>query len=483
MIGPEAIAQAQRELGRQLAAYREAAGYNQAALAPFTGYSRSTVANVETGRQAAPLQFWECCDEKLATGGALVAKYQEIEALKAKRQQETIQALQAEREARLHETTSQLAAVEPQEDRAEPAASDWASDLAEARQNAVALWGEEFDQTRLNTQDAMASSAAALRWLVASDDTTTAHDAGWRRVGWADVERIRGVRRQLKAMDNAHGGGAAFPMAVTYLRREVAPLLRGRYDAAAGKSLFGAVAELSLDVGWMAYDGGGHRLGRRYMTLALRLSHAAEDRLFGGRVLTAMSHQALHLGHVRLAVDLACAARMGTAHAAPPKAAAMITAMEAMAQAAAGDVVHCTAALVAAEKALGRARADDDNPDWLDFDEGGLWGHAARAYRYLQKASDCARYAQDSIDHCRSDHGRTRAQRHAILANGHLQLGHLDQAAALGSKIVTEAWNLHSRHVYEEVALLSRALDGKRARGSRDFLDQAREYLLARRSS
>jgi transcriptional regulator with XRE-family HTH domain len=50
MIDSEAIAALQRELGRQLAARREAADVSQARLASYTGYSRSTVANVETGR-------------------------------------------------------------------------------------------------------------------------------------------------------------------------------------------------------------------------------------------------------------------------------------------------------------------------------------------------------------------------------------------------------------------------------------------------
>jgi transcriptional regulator with XRE-family HTH domain len=483
VVDVDEIADARRQLGRELAAHRNAAGYNQIQFARFTGYSRSTLANVETGRQAAPRDFWQRCDETLAAGGVFVAGYEAIEELQARRRHQAVHILQAEREARLRQVSSGPAMDGQSDDGKQPASSEWSPDLTAARVDAVHLWSEEFVPSCLSTHDALASSSAALRWLVAPHDASTANGTGWRRVGQADVERIRGVRRQLKAMDNAHGGGAAFLMAVTYLRREVAPLLSARYEDATGAALFGAVAELSLDVGWMAYDAGGHRLGRRYMTQALRLSHAAKGRLFGGRVLAALSHQALHLGQTRLAVDLARAARAGTAGVAPPRAQAMLAAMEAMAQAADSDEALCTDALVAAERALEQARPGDDNPDWLDFDEGGLWGHAARAYRYLKKGHDCARYAREAFDHCQTNHGRTRAQRAAILAAGHLQLGDLEQAAALGSRVVTDAWNLHSRHVYEEVAFLVRALDGKRASGSRDFLEQAREYLVARASS
>jgi DNA-binding XRE family transcriptional regulator len=45
-----ATAAAQSALDRELAAFRRAAGYNQMQVAPFTGYSRSTLANVEAGR-------------------------------------------------------------------------------------------------------------------------------------------------------------------------------------------------------------------------------------------------------------------------------------------------------------------------------------------------------------------------------------------------------------------------------------------------
>jgi transcriptional regulator with XRE-family HTH domain len=68
-------------LGRQLALLRRAAGYNQYRLADSLPYSRSTVANVEIGRQDVSLDFWQRCDELLGSDGALVRGHEEIQLL------------------------------------------------------------------------------------------------------------------------------------------------------------------------------------------------------------------------------------------------------------------------------------------------------------------------------------------------------------------------------------------------------------------
>ena len=129
----------------------------------------------------------------------------------------------------------------------------------------------------------------------------------------------------------------------------------------------------------MAYDCGPHAAARRQMLFALRLSQAAGDRLFGGRVLAAMCHQALHLGNVEEAVALGRAACEGIVRIAPPAAVAMLATMEACAQAANNDASRCAKALAMAEHARDRDNGPGDLPDWLDFDRGGLAGHAARA--------------------------------------------------------------------------------------------------------
>lgn len=81
MIDRLAAAEAKRVLGRRLADLRKAAGYSQHQLAPLTLYARSTVANVEIGRQYVPRTFWQRCDDTLNTGGALTRDYDELQAL------------------------------------------------------------------------------------------------------------------------------------------------------------------------------------------------------------------------------------------------------------------------------------------------------------------------------------------------------------------------------------------------------------------
>jgi DNA-binding XRE family transcriptional regulator len=73
------VREARRQLGAQLAAFRDAAGLRQQDLAPKVGYGRSTIGNVETGSQRVPRQFWLDCDRVLQTGGALTEGYDAID--------------------------------------------------------------------------------------------------------------------------------------------------------------------------------------------------------------------------------------------------------------------------------------------------------------------------------------------------------------------------------------------------------------------
>jgi len=86
------VENARRALGSKLAACRSAAGYSQAGLAAVVGYSRSTVANVEVGRQHVPRSFWVSADEAVHAQGALVGVSDEIDAAALRERAEAAQA-------------------------------------------------------------------------------------------------------------------------------------------------------------------------------------------------------------------------------------------------------------------------------------------------------------------------------------------------------------------------------------------------------
>src|SRR5262249_17954377 len=81
MVREDDIHQARRTLGRRLAAFRQAAAHGQEDFAPLVHYSRSSLANVEIGRQKGTRAFWEQCDQMLQTGGVLGADFAVIQLL------------------------------------------------------------------------------------------------------------------------------------------------------------------------------------------------------------------------------------------------------------------------------------------------------------------------------------------------------------------------------------------------------------------
>ena len=111
MIDPSEIAAARQALGRLLAKYRKAAGLNQHQLAPHTHYGRSTIANVETGRQNVPRDCWERCDQVLGADGRLLAASERLNALVHQQRQETAQLDAAEQEREQHRPDRHVVAL------------------------------------------------------------------------------------------------------------------------------------------------------------------------------------------------------------------------------------------------------------------------------------------------------------------------------------------------------------------------------------
>jgi transcriptional regulator with XRE-family HTH domain len=74
------VAAMRRELGRQLAERRKASGYVQRELGVLLGYSRTAVANAETGVTRTSRQLWERADRVLETGELFARGHDRIRA-------------------------------------------------------------------------------------------------------------------------------------------------------------------------------------------------------------------------------------------------------------------------------------------------------------------------------------------------------------------------------------------------------------------
>ena len=282
---------------------------------------------------------------------------------------------------------------------------------------------------------------------------------GLVRVGRGDVAAVHAVGDLFRSLDNAYGGGHARQALIRYLESEAEPMLRGRYSEPIGRSLFGAVADLTRLAGWTSYDIGAHGLAQRYFVQSLRLAQAANDRLYGAYILVTMSRQAVYLGHGREAVQLARVAQQGIGAAAPTSVQALMHAAEARGHGLIGDARSCTTSLVRAERALQIARPGDDTPAWARFfDEAQLADEFGHCYRDLQQWRPCAQHAERSLRLRAAGYARSRVFCRTVLATARLGLGEVDEACAAATEALRGATEMRSLRAVEYLREFSRRL-------------------------
>ncbi|MFJ4638779.1 regulator [Streptomyces hygroscopicus] len=280
------------------------------------------------------------------------------------------------------------------------------------------------------------------------------------RVTSGDIAALRSVCELFGALDQTYGGGHARQALVRYLEHEGEPMLRGTYNEATGRRLFGAIADLTRLAGWTSYDIAAHGLAQRYFVQALRLAQAAGDRPYGSYVLVTMSRQAVYLGHGREAVQLARVAQQGVGGGAPPVLQALLHAVEARGHGVLGEVRACTASLARAERALESARPGDEVPYWARlFDEAQLADEFGHCHRDLQQYRAAAQHAERALRLRGAGFARSRLFCRVVLATARLGLGELEQACQLGAEAAQEASEMRSVRALEYVRDFERRLE------------------------
>ncbi|MEU5130054.1 sporulation protein [Streptomyces mobaraensis] len=287
-------------------------------------------------------------------------------------------------------------------------------------------------------------NAAVLSWITARPDGIQADRPASQRVGMRDVRAIRTAGKMFMELDFQFGGGHGHKALRQYFRHEVLPLLSASYSEKVGAALHAAALEIAQLLGWTAYDSGNHRLAYQYLTATLRLTQITDDRMFGGRILANLSHQANYLGEYTRSARLARAALEGARGRATPRAMSMFAAMEARALSNAGDAAGAARAMNEAERHLERADTTTD-PEWLSyFTPAELMGEFCHCFRDLKHRREAQQHAQRAVDVTDPKYARSLGFCRMVLAQSQLLNGELEGALATATLAVDAGDTLQS---------------------------------------
>ncbi|MGW1362994.1 Tat pathway signal protein [Streptomyces chartreusis] len=282
-----------------------------------------------------------------------------------------------------------------------------------------------------------------------------------------DVEDVREMAAIFSRRDQKRGGRAGRTALVAYLRSEVAELLSGRFPTEGiRRDMTSAAAELAYLAGWTAFDAGEHPLAQRWLTTAAKLAEEAGDAPLAGHVLRAMAHQAVDLGKPQEAVRLAEASLSSRRYAqACWRERSLLGVVHARGLAAAGEKKAAVAALLQAERDLGRAAAADNEPNRVFFfAEASLAHETAAALRDLGDLQSAEQQFKHSVRTRRAQFARTHSVTLGYLGAVQAQQGHLDRACDTWDQALDAMTGVQSGRARETVVQMRRALSPFRGR-------------------
>ncbi|MEN3610156.1 helix-turn-helix transcriptional regulator [Plantactinospora sp. ZYX-F-223] len=479
MTTPEQVAEAQRDLGRQLAAWRKAAGLTQAGFGPRIGYSRSAVANIETGREQAPQSFWEAADRGLSAGGALLAGYRQVAELERRYKTGLARARERQRTARM------AGLLPPTDEQPGNAASIPASGSGRMSlpmpdafvcepSEAGMIDGETVTLTVVSDGPARAFrvSRRALLELTAGAVTTSASAvlgvAVPRTVDPAVVSHFAALRALLVRADNRLGGLSI----LSTVQQQIAIIAELRRKARGGlrDQLLSTEASWYEFGGWLNDDLGNREAGARLLDRAVSMAQEADDRELCAYVLARKAQRAIGTDDEDRVIGLGRAAARTSG--APAQVRAFAAVVYARGNAIDGDRHGFQAALHQARCLVEQGSTDGDafgsfcTSAYLSANEGEGWlrlNDPRRAIASLTAA----------IREWPAGYQRERGRYLARTAHAYLAAAEPDQAATVGAAALALADRTGSARIRQEISALGSHLGAFRARPAvKDLLDQ-----------
>lgn len=266
----------------------------------------------------------------------------------------------------------------------------------------------------------------------------------------ATMEYFRVLIAAFRKMDDLEGGSTvnlrhireAILQATQYLKA-------GSFsEARLPGELLGALAQLSQIAGWMAYDADFHGLAQRHLRVGLQAAHSVGEQNLGAHILACMSYQAVYLGKLTDAQELADAAVKASSRA-HPAVRSLVSSRLAYVRACDGDEGGFRTAIDESKKHLGHSGEKGDAPSYLywyspaelDVQCGHSLIRATLVSRKMPSnlVSEAEKLLLSSLDASHTQSPRDSLFHSAWLARAHVKRGELHRGLAVAEGAIQQA--------------------------------------------
>ncbi|WP_329616106.1 tetratricopeptide repeat protein [Streptomyces brevispora] len=258
-----------------------------------------------------------------------------------------------------------------------------------------------------------------------------------RRVGEAEVSAVEKAVRQIRLLDDRHGGDGLYRRASQPLRAAYALLDSGTSTRrGTADRLHAGAGELAISVGWLAHDSGRLEDARSHYAEALATARVTGDRALEAHAFCNASFLARDTGRSRESVRAAEAGQRAAQPLGSPRLMALLALREAGGRAGLGDRTGCERALGRAHTAFGRGPSAAD-PEWMSFfREAELEILEAQCWSALGDWSRAARHARHATRLQDPHFTRNLALYRAELTTDLAWAGLAEEAAATGHQVL-----------------------------------------------
>jgi hypothetical protein len=346
---------------------------------------------------------------------------------------------------------------------------DWSRDDAR-------LLSRSFD-TALQRSAVEDVERLAHMWLIAERPQIIELDAG-RRISDDLVATVEHRVIQLRRADDFITGPTSRELVLAEMRATTRLLTDASLTEGQARRLLTATGELAQLGAWVAGDAGLLEDAARYVRGGVLASRAAQNAPLAGNIISTFSYQVANNGNPREAAILARTAYQGAQHDATPIARALLLERVAWAAAKSGDLRACEHVLSQVEDAFSAGPRDSD-PDWLYWlNREEIDVMAGRCYTELHQPGKAEKLLTGAIARYNRMLIRENSLYLSWLAEDYVQLGDVDQAAEIASRMTALAARTSSARTDARLEHVARRLAPYRDTASvADFFE---EYQTAR---